>query len=142
MELRARPPRSSPGERRPPATWNRRDFLATGASCALSLATCSILPVGCAGNDADAALVEAVRARYGDPDDAAPIARACGWDLARALRVLRREPGAITGDESLHATLGARIRRDFVDDRLQLLDRRWLSETEIAIAVVVATPRV
>ena len=95
-------------------------------------------PLGCRRNDGRAELSAAIRSVYGSPDDARPIATAAGWKLERALDVLLRSETTAPLDGRLRDHMSGRIRLDFVEDRIQLVARRWLSETEIALAVVLA----
>jgi len=93
-------------------------------------------PLSFADTQDRTALVAAIRSIYGGPEDAASLARASGWDHERALAVLTRAVPLTSKGETARIMLKERIRADFVEDRIHLVGRRWLSDTEVAIAVI------
>ncbi len=88
-------------------------------------------------------LAQALRTAYGDPRDAAAIAGRSRWTRARALQLLE-QGGPEAGEplpldpEALRTRLDERIGRDFAADRTEHVNGWLLSQTEIAIAVLVA----
>lgn len=129
----------TPAPARPRGTsWTRRSLLAAGTSWSVALLGAWATSTGCSRSDGSAELAAAIRAHYGDLQAAGPIARASGWDLDRALGVLGRSaPDALDG-ASVRRHLDRQMRQDFVDDRVQLVDRWSLSDTEVALAVVLS----
>jgi hypothetical protein len=125
-------------ERAPATAWTRRSFLAAGASWSVVLLGAWATSTGCSRSDGGAALAAAIRTHHGELEAAGPLARASGWDLDRALGVLARSAPAALDDESVRLHLERQMRQDFVDDHVQLVDRRWLSDTEVALAVVLS----
>lgn len=118
--------------------WTRRSFLEAAISWSIALFGFSALLPGYARGQERPELVGLIRSLYGAPEAADAIAQASGWDRARALAVLTRSvPPGVSGEAARDA-LKQGVRRDFVEDRLQLVGRRWLAETEIAIAVVLS----
>ncbi len=122
----------------------RRAFLAFGASQSLILLGLLTAPVGCGEKAAltpEQRFMANIRALYPDPKVAIPIAQSLGWSEPQALAILTRDAvDELPNDSELAAFLEQRIRKDFIDERVQLVNRWTVSETEAAIAVVVAGP--
>lgn len=122
----------------------RRAFLTLGASRSLLLLGLLFAPTGCDEKSHvsdDERFSDAIRALYPDPDVAAPIARASGLSEREALAILTRgAPDVLTSAGQTVSFLDQRVRKDFIDGRIVMIDRWTLSQTEAAIAVVVAGP--
>ncbi len=129
-----------------PLAFTRRTFLAVSSSavaaCVPIVATLLSCERSSTGGRADL-LTQALHGAYGDPRDAAAIAGRSRWTRARALQILEqgeREAGEPLplDPEALRTRLDERIGRDFAADRTEHVNGWLLSQTEIAIAVLVA----
>jgi hypothetical protein len=126
--------------------FTRRSFLAVSGSAVAACLPLSGSLLSCERSDSsdrERLLVQALRAAYGDPRDAAVIAGRSRWTRERALQLVEQGGPAAGGllpldPEALRRRLDARIRRDFAADRTERVDGWLLSQTEVAIAVLVA----
>ena len=119
----------------------RRSFLEASTSLfALGLGLMA-LSGGCgrAKEEADAdTLSEAIRTINGDPADTRRIAQSAGWNRQQALDRLRIDADAAQDPEDLGAKIEYCIRQDFLHGRTHTVDLWWLSDTEVAMAVLMA----
>ncbi len=129
-----------------PLAFTRRSFLAVSSSAVAACLPLVGALLSCErSNSRDRAdlLAQALRTAYGDPRDAATIAGRSRWTRARALRLLE-QGGLEAGEplpldpEALRGRLDERVRRDFATERTERVNGWLLSQTEIAIAVLVA----
>ena len=109
------------------APCTRRSFLAAAAGCSFGLSTSE-----------EARLLRPLRGLYGDPTNAVPIAQSVGWSHSRALETLRPSLRQLRDSETLRTHIDERSREDFRAGRIHRVNLWSLSETEVAIAVLLA----
>jgi hypothetical protein len=127
------------GHNDPAATgMSRRSFFGASASWSALVLGFSAASLGCARREESTGLVAAIDSLYGNPKAAGQIAAASGLDRERALALLTSSVPLTSGRTATRQALEERVRDDYLDDRIQLVGRRWLSDTEVAIAVVLS----
>ena len=122
----------------------RRSFLTLSVSGALAISGLHFVSAGCQEQKPDAKdkarFIDSVRALYSNSADARPIAEAAGWTEQKSFAVLTKGAPRLPTAAELPMFLDLRRRTDFVAGRVQLEDRWSLSDTEVAVAVIVAGP--
>jgi hypothetical protein len=126
----------------------RREVLLTGAHLLATLGLASSLPLalqGCSLPDEEALnqrIIRSLRSLMGDRDASGKLATESGMDVEDALRTLRADTSrsrlfAFTSNDFLMRTfVEARRNQDLRQRRTRFVDGWLLTQTEIAIAVL------